>query len=344
MRRSAGQASDLTGQIALGNVAGESLLFAILSRIDDELDRVLILAHVGLDYSFASLARDLKVDRREVAQRIEETLTVLRSDAELTAELCDIGRVGQAEHYHALAFRLNLQDWFCSHCGRLMVQPEIGRPRNTCSNRCRRLLYEAGGTGWKDRYQRASSKDTRTPISTLAMRNEAAWHGKLFELMKLIEFAHDNTKSPPNLRVRDRAMFLLGFTCPIPLSSADLAEMDIDDFRQDRRSMEVRLYRRANRATQYVTVPAAADPALCAVKTMQTWRSHLVRSGRTTGPLFIRMDRDGLLPGGAVRRLTARAIAGIVNDSLGWGQRLRAPELLPSMPLPEFLTRATLAN
>src|ERR1700730_3446048 len=116
MRRNAGQAPDLTGTVALGNIAGESLLVAILSRIEDELERVLVLAHVGLDYSLSSLARDLKLERRDIATRIERILIELREDGELATRLGYVQRAGQAEHYHALAFRLNLQDWFCSHC------------------------------------------------------------------------------------------------------------------------------------------------------------------------------------------------------------------------------------
>ena len=140
MRRNPGYVPDLTGDIAVADVAGDSVLASILSRITAERDRVLILAHVGLDISLASLARDLKTDPRKLAERVDQIVARLATDKELRSTLGDMRRAGRSEHYQALAFRLNLQDWFCSQCAQFMIQPQTGRPRKTCSLRCRRLL------------------------------------------------------------------------------------------------------------------------------------------------------------------------------------------------------------
>lgn len=339
MKSGGSRALDVTGDTATGNVAGDSLIVSVLSRIEDDLERVLILAHIGLDISLTTLARELKMDRRELAAHLDRILAKLRNDEEMAAMLSDVRRAGQPEHYHALAFRLNLQDWFCSYCERLMVQPEIGRPRNTCSARCRRLLYKAGGTGWKDQYQRRSKRVSRAADSQLAETHDAtAKHSKLVTLMETAE--KRTLLSQPDIRSRNRALLLLGFTCPIPLTPSDLADLDVNDIIQIREGVEVRLYRRANRGIRYVVIPENADPALNPAQAVTAWRRRLVQSRRTTGPLFIQMDRDGRLPPNTVR-LTSRAVTNVIDDAILWSKRVEAPELKPTMPLPDFLNRVS---
>jgi hypothetical protein len=348
MRRSAGQIPDSTGAAAAADLSGESLLTSVLLRIDDELERILILAHVGLDISLSALARDLNIERQELAKRVDFALAKLRGDAELAARLGEVRRAGQSEHYQALVVHLELQDWFCSHCGRFIVQRETGRPRKTCSDRCRRLLYEAGGTGWKEQHQHASSKnspDTRNEIP--AKQDETSRREKLLRLIKPIELAKGSVWWQPESWNRDRAMILVGFTCPVGLSSADLAMLDVDDVGQTRGGLELRLYRRDNRGTRYVTLPASDDPVLCPVRAMSGWRRNLIRNGHTTGPLFVRLDRNGQLPHHPVR-LSGKALAAVVAsliDSVNlWGGRAQAPELKPSMLLPDFLNRVSLSQ
>lgn len=46
---------DFTADAALSNIAGESLLALVLKRIEDEQDRVLVLAHIALDTPLTKL-------------------------------------------------------------------------------------------------------------------------------------------------------------------------------------------------------------------------------------------------------------------------------------------------
>ena len=78
MRRNPGYVPDVTGDTAVADVTGDSLLFSLLSRITGERDRVLILAHVGLDISLTTLARDLKTDRRLLAEQVDSILATPR--------------------------------------------------------------------------------------------------------------------------------------------------------------------------------------------------------------------------------------------------------------------------
>jgi hypothetical protein len=138
------QHSDAIAQTAVRGVSGESLLVEILSRIADERDRVLILAHVGLDISLTSLAHQFGTSHQELAARVEAILAALRGSSELVDVLGGFHQAGRDEPFQALVVRLGLQKWFCPYCGQLMIHPIVGRPRMTCSNRCRQKLRRAG--------------------------------------------------------------------------------------------------------------------------------------------------------------------------------------------------------
>src|SRR5712691_1134334 len=106
---------DFTADTAATNMSGESLLSSVLLRIDNKFDRVLILAHWALGISVTSLARSLDLDRGELSAHIAAIRVKLRADKKLKAELQDIGRAGQFDHYQAIVAQLNLEDWFCSY-------------------------------------------------------------------------------------------------------------------------------------------------------------------------------------------------------------------------------------
>jgi hypothetical protein len=337
MRREIGD--DFTAEAAVGNVVGESLLALVLERIEDQQDRVLVLAHIALDTPLSKLAREMKLDRRELSTRIERAIAMLGSDESLKARLGDVRRAGQYEHHEALAFRLNLQDWFCSQCGGLMVQRGIGRPRNTCSDRCRRLLYEAGGASWKDQYE----EGTEPSRSRLALTRKnialdtASGRGKLRTIMRPIEAgAVEGMWDKPVVQSRDRAMLLLGFSCPVPTSPSELAALDVTDVTRTSHGLEVRLFKRSARPTQYVTVPMSENPKICPVSAMTPWRSLMLRSSRTTGPLFIRLNADGNIPPSS-RRMGGKAVANVVNQPLWLVSKNRTAEISASMPFFEFL-------
>src|SRR5690242_17265236 len=90
MRHSSGRAWDKTGDSAVGDVAGDSLLVEVFSRIEDERDRVLVLAHIGLDLSLRNLARVMGTTRSELADRVSAIIARLREDTELVTMLGDI--------------------------------------------------------------------------------------------------------------------------------------------------------------------------------------------------------------------------------------------------------------
>ena len=344
MRRSSEGGDDFTADAAVGNVAGESLLASVLERIEDELDRVLVLGHIALDTPLAKLARELNLDRRELAARVKKAIDVLSQDKALKAQLGDVWRAGQYEHYEALAFRLNLQHWFCSQCAGLMVQRGTGRPRNTCNDRCRRLLYEAGGVSWKDQYE-PGALPTR---SRLALGREnvaldtASGREKLRAIMRPIEAGLVETLwNEPAVQSRDRAMLLLGFNCPIQITPADLAALDVTDVWRTAHGLEVLLFKRAARARQYVTVPMSEDSKLCSVNAVPPWRSLMLKRGRSTGPLFVRLNADGSIPLNS-RRLGSKAIADVVNQALWYVSKTRTAELSASMTFADFLEQLRL--
>ncbi|MGH3159845.1 MAG: hypothetical protein ACRDNF_25175 [Streptosporangiaceae bacterium] len=340
MKRSPEARDDFTADAAVGNVAGESLLTSVLERIEDELDRVLVLAHVALDTPLPKLARELDLAPRELARRIEQTIDMLCKDAVLKAQLGDIWRAGQYEHYEALAVRLNLQHWFCSQCAGLMVQRGIGRPRNTCSNRCRRLLFQANGVSWKDQYEPGTLPAMSSRLAqgrANVSLDSASGREKLQALMRPIEAGlFEGRWDLPSVQSRDRAMILLGFSCPLRITPSDLAALDVTDVVRTPHGLEVRLFKRAARTTQFVMVPMSENPKLCSVSAMAAWRSLMVRRGRTIGPLFVRPDDGGTIPLRS-RRLGGQAIAKVVNQTLWLVSRTRAAEISASTLFPDFL-------
>lgn len=364
MKRSSGRGWDTTGDSAVGDVAGESLLVEVFSRIEDERDRVLILAHIGLDISLRNLARVIGTDRIKLADRLSAIMARLREDTELVAMLGDINRAGRSDRYQALVFRLGLQDWFCSYCGAFMLQSELGVKRRTCSDKCRYKLWKAGGTGWKDERQSLSpnsSKSSHDMVQSASARG--AYPENLHRLLQPIEAGERHlalglpSKTywwQPETKCRDRALMLLGFTCPTPLSSQDLAELDVNDISKNPVGMEVRLYRRTHQnahsyrrtpGTRYVIVPTGLDMRLCPVKAMSAWQTHLSRTGRTYGPLFIRMDSRGHLPARSWPfipeeglRLSGQRIAQVITNAArcAWPDASNI-ELNSSTPLLDYL-------
>jgi hypothetical protein len=352
MRRSPGRTWDTTGDSAVGDVAGDSLLVEVFARIEDERDRVLILAHIGLDISLRNLARAMGVSRTELSDRVSAIIARLREDVDLGASLADIHRAGSNDRYQALVFRLGLQDWFCSYCGGFMLQSEFGAERRTCSDKCRYRLWKAGGISWKnDQFKDASPNGSQPAPNLLqAEPTDSTYRERLLALIRPIEagerlryWGSPNTFwCEPETRCRDRALLLLGFMCPIPISSSDLAALDIDDISKHPNGLEVRLYRRTTR-TRYVIISTDIDSRLCPVTSIWAWRTRLVRTGRTSGPLFIRMGSKGQLPEASVR-LTGQSIANVISNAVYYAREdgsYRYPELKRATLLPGFLKGIT---
>ena len=285
--------SDTTGNTALGHVAGESMLAEVLSRIEDEYDRALIMAHKYLDISLRDLERSLKVSREELAKRVNSIIAQLRQDEHLVVSIGDIRRVGRIEQHQELAFRVGLQDWFCSWCGEFMVQSERGPMKKTCKSACRTALSRAQGVGWKSQGRYPSVTDSRKVSDrTHSLQGTDAWLEKLLELVRAINEREGRpARRPPERRCRDRALILLGFMCPIPLSPSDLATLNAKDVVRIPKGLEVALRRPGDQEKRYIVVPASDDPEVCPVTAVSEWKKYLAQIGNTAGPLFIRMNR-----------------------------------------------------
>ena len=143
MKFRSGRGPDSTAEAAIGDVAGESVLVQIFTRIQDEQDRALILAHIGLGIPLTGLEQQFRQSRRELATRVDAILMTLREDASLADMLADVHRAGRDEHFQAIIVRLGLEDWFCAYCGKFMAQPVTGRRRRTCSSLCRHRLSQS---------------------------------------------------------------------------------------------------------------------------------------------------------------------------------------------------------
>jgi len=348
MNRSRRFAPDSTGDAAVGNVSGASLLEEVLGRIEDERERVLILAHIGLDISLRNLSYSLGTSATEIAERVNAIIMKLREDADLAMMLSGISRAGRNENYQALVFRLGLQDWFCSYCGKFMVQSELGPLRRTCSGRCRNRLFRANGVGWKDQYEGIPAGLSQSTTDLVQSQPDiTSYHEKVLRLIRTIDTAHKNADrrryygafwQRPETLSRDRALLLLGFMCPTPLSPTDIATLDIDDIVKTKEGIEVRLYLRNLQKKRYINIAAANDPILCPAVAMSNWRLRLMQSGRTTGPLFIRMDSNGQLPRETIR-LTDRDIVRIIINVFHYSEwwSFGSDQLKPSTPLSSIL-------
>jgi hypothetical protein len=338
MMKGAGQRPDVTAGAAVGNVSGDALLASVLAVIDDDLDQVLVLGHGALNLPVAYLARRLAIDRRDAEDRVARALAALRANAALADGLGNVSRAGQLEHFHALAFRLGLLDWFCAYCGQPLTQPRVGRPRRTCGQRCRQKLARTGGTGWRDSYRpgvyegsaHAGRRDDR-PARPVAGDVSGE---RLVKLIFPVEQGEDRWRHP-HARSRDLAMLLLGFTCPVPVTPGDLAALDCYDIGRSRDSMQVVLFRNSARPTRYVAIPDNAAPT-CPVRAAFGWRERLARAGLASGPLFIELTGAGRLPGRA-RRLTGNQVCEIISAAASLAARGPGPRISPTTPLPAFL-------
>lgn len=98
---------------------------------------------------------------------------------------------------------------------------------------------------------------------------------------------------------RDMAIWLLGFA--VAARRSELASLNIDDVTETGDGMTALVYRKKLQRLDEVAIPFAADVALCPVLAVMRWKACLERHGRTTGPLFVRINRHGHL-GPEVRR------------------------------------------
>lgn len=120
--------------------------------------------------------------------------------------------------------------------------------------------------------------------------------------------------------IRDTALLVLGFA--LGARRSELAALDIADlsFTAEGVQAEVRTSKtdRDSRG-RTAALPYGAHSVTCPVRTAQAWLAALADHDRTTGPLFLRIDRHGRLGrtptgrGSRDGRLTGQAVALVVS-------------------------------
>jgi integrase len=90
---------------------------------------------------------------------------------------------------------------------------------------------------------------------------------------------------------RDAALILLGFA--IAARRSELAALDISDITVENEGIIVSVYRMKTRKLHDVAIPHAQNTSLCPVLATLRWLSVLERLGRTSGPLFVRINQHG---------------------------------------------------
>lgn len=101
--------------------------------------------------------------------------------------------------------------------------------------------------------------------------------------------------------IRDRALILVAFTSA--LRRSELAALDLADLESDPAGLVVHVRRSKtdqDAEGDYVGIPYAGRPQLCAVRAVQAWTTRLaevlaVNPAELTGPLFRPVDRHGRL-------------------------------------------------
>lgn len=92
---------------------------------------------------------------------------------------------------------------------------------------------------------------------------------------------------------RDAALVLLGFA--LAGRRSEIASLNIGDIAFADQGVVVSVYRKKTRKHQDAAVIHAKDQDLCPVLAVKEWMEMLAAAGRTSGPLFIRIDRHGNL-------------------------------------------------
>lgn len=120
---------------------------------------------------------------------------------------------------------------------------------------------------------------------------------------------------------RDAALLLLGYSTAARVS--ELAALDLVDVPETEQGIDASVYRRKIKAYTDSAVPYGSNPATCPVRAVRALREALADAGRTTGPLFVRIDRHGRIAppmyrhgqpiGDSSGRLTPQAAAQVVE-------------------------------
>jgi hypothetical protein len=330
-----GRRHDSTWQSVASDALGDDLLLKVLSEVVDKRERAFLFAHIALDLPLTSVARTLRVDRKEAEAVIDRLLGSLRANEELLARFGDVHRAGRLEHYLDLAAKAGLQDWFCAYCKRFMMQPAVGRPRITCSENCRkrRQRYGEAPPNWAPEDH---SIGAQCPPALLASAREAeAMRACLLSSIPKLDQARVEGRQRPEIAIRDKAIILLGFTCPVQGSSATLSATTRKSVIETRRGLEILFLRGDRRARQYVTVPPDPDATVCPVRAVRAWNNLRQENDYHDNALFTELFT---IAGSTVysgkpldgRGVTEVISAAIRRSGLYPHQQLQVDDLLPT--------------
>jgi len=100
---------------------------------------------------------------------------------------------------------------------------------------------------------------------------------------------HDSTDPTQPSALRDRALVLLGFVLRARIS--ELVAIDIGDIENTDRGLLVSVYRRKIRKHTEKAIPREYAPEM--IDAVLAWIAALAAAGRTAGPLFPRIHKDG---------------------------------------------------
>ncbi|WP_084774544.1 tyrosine-type recombinase/integrase [Nonomuraea candida] len=122
---------------------------------------------------------------------------------------------------------------------------------------------------------------------------------------------------------RDAVLFLLGYATAA--RAGELVALDIADVAETEEGLDVTVYRPKLKKFTEVAVPYGKVPATCPVRAVRAYLAGLAAAGRTTGPLFVRIDKGGHVARPLTRkgrpigdphgRLTAESVTDVVNGA-----------------------------
>lgn len=120
---------------------------------------------------------------------------------------------------------------------------------------------------------------------------------------------------------RDAALLLLGYSCAARAS--ELVALDVSDVTETEDGLLVTVYRRKLKRFDEVAVPYGSVPATCPVRAVRALLAAMAEAGRTSGPLFVRVDRHGRIAppltrngrpiGDPAGRMTTDAVTDVLN-------------------------------
>jgi site-specific recombinase XerD len=109
--------------------------------------------------------------------------------------------------------------------------------------------------------------------------------------------------------MRNAALLLLGYATAARIS--ELAALNIDDVRETEDGLIVNVYRAKIKAFTETAVPYGSNPTTCPVRAVRALLVAMAAADRTTGPLFVRIDRHGKV----AAPMTRKGVA--IGDPLG---------------------------